>query len=76
VSTLAVVITGGHADRMTDDEQPRVKNPFAIPVTALVADAQVEHSQLVTEQPHQQHTDWVPSGNDISGGGNGDGDGD
>ena len=61
---------------MADDEQPRIKNPFAIPQAALVGDGGVAHDQLVTLQPHQQHTDWVPSGTDIAGGGNGDGDGD
>jgi hypothetical protein len=61
---------------MTDDEQQRVKNPFAIPMSALVGDGGVAHEQLVTLQPHQQHTDWVPSVNDVGGGGNGDGDGD
>jgi len=76
VSTLAAVITGSHAEGMADEADPRVRNPFAIPVAALIADAHVEHSELVTLQPHQPHTDWVPSGNDVSGGGNGDGDGD
>ena len=63
---------------MADEEQPRVKNPFAIPVSALVGDGGVAHDQLVTLQPHQQHTDWVPSATDtdLCGGGNGDGDGD
>ena len=45
---------------MADEEQPRVKNPFAIPMSALVGDGGVAHEQLVTLQPHQQHTDWVP----------------
>ena len=61
---------------MADEENPPVKNPFAIPISALVGDGGVAHEQLVTLQPHQQHTDWVPSGNDVVGGGNGDGDGD
>jgi hypothetical protein len=60
---------------MADEADPRLKNPYAIPVTALVGDGGVAHEQLVTLQPHQQHTDWVPSGPD-GGGGNGDGDGD
>ncbi len=51
---------------MADEEQPRVKNPFAIPMSALVGDGGVAHEQLVTLQPHQQHTDWVPSVNDTT----------
>jgi hypothetical protein len=70
------MISGGHADRMADEEQPRVKNPFAIPMSALVGDGRVAQDQLVTLQPHQQHTDWVPAGNDVGGGGSSDGDGD
>ena len=66
----------GHAGGMADEEQPRVKNPFAIPMAALVGDGGVAHDQLVTLQPHQQHTDRIPSGNDVGGGGSGDGDGD
>jgi hypothetical protein len=58
---------------MADDEQPRIKNPFAIPVSALVGDGGVAHEQLVTLQPHQPHTDWVPCGTP---GGGADGDGD
>ena len=62
---------------MADEEEPRAKNPFAIPMSALVGDGGVAHEQLVTEQPHQQHTDWVPSVNNLNGGGGGvDGDGD
>ena len=76
MSTLAANTNGGHAEDMADEDQPRVKNPFAIPMSALVGDGGVAHDQLVTLQPHQQHTDWVPSGNDVSGGGSGDGDGD
>ena len=77
MSTLAAVTAGGHADCMGDEEQPRVKNPFAIPMSALVGDGGVAHEQQVTEQPHQQHTDWVPAANNVNGGGGGvDGDGD
>jgi hypothetical protein len=67
------MITSGHAEVMADQEQPRVKNPFAIPMSALVADGGVAHDQLVTLQPHQQRTDWVPSGT-TDGGADGDGD--
>jgi hypothetical protein len=58
---------------MADDEQPRTKNPFAIPMSALVGDGGVAQDQLVTLQPHQEHTDWVPAGG-IDAGGDGDGD--
>lgn len=61
---------------MADEADPRVKNPYAIPMAALVGDGGVAQEQLIILQPHQQHTDWVPSGNDVSGGGSGDGDGD
>lgn len=71
-----MVINGAHAGGMADKEQPRVKNPFAIPMSALVADGGVAHEELITLQPHQQHIDWVPCVNDVTGGGNGDGDGD
>jgi len=58
---------------MADEADPRLKNPYAIPVAALVGDGGVAHEQLVTVQPHQQHTEWVPSG---SADGNADCDGD
>ena len=58
---------------MADEADPRVKNPYAIPVAAMVGDGGVAHEQLVTEQPHQQHTHWVPSG---AAEGDADGDGD
>lgn len=60
---------------MADEEQPRIKNPYAIPMSALVGDGGVAHEQLVTLQPHQPHTDWVPSAG-VDDGGDADGDGD
>jgi len=66
------VIMGGHAGVMAEQPDPRVKNPFAIPSSALYGDGATSHDQLVTVQPHQAPNDWAPAGAD----GPADGDGD
>jgi len=58
---------------MADEADPRLKNPYAIPAAALVGDGGVAQEQLVTMQPHQLRTDWVPCG---TAEGDVDGDGD
>ena len=59
-------------------EQPdlRIKNPYAIPVSALVGDGGTSQSQLVILQPSQPPNDWAPSCGDSGGAGGAGGDGD
>jgi hypothetical protein len=52
---------------MDDETQPVPRSPYAVPYSALVADAQVQQDQLVTVQS----SDVVPATVDC-----GDGDGD
>jgi hypothetical protein len=55
-----------------DPSDFRLKNPYAIPLSALVGDAQVDRAELVVLQPCATVPDTVSAGGDGDGGGDGE----
>jgi hypothetical protein len=57
---------------MDEELETFIKSRFAIPESRLVGDSAVGHDQLVTLQPAQPPSCWVPSGTGDADGADGD----